>query len=835
MQNYFVLLTTVGQARLSEVIAADEPLNMSYIKLGDGGKDEGLEVTPKETDTQLKRVRAEVPINEVFQHDSNNNWVVFQAVISDEIGGFYITELGLYDDQNNLIAIGKYPKTYKAKLPDGIATSMTLDVICQVGNAENVTLTIDPSKVIATVDYVDNKYVPKTGGTFEGDLTCRGVINAGGIYLNNQPVVMAHDRNGSNVDHFWHEDDNTGNNTGYNGAWHFCSDVATKKSPGNSRIQAGGYTLANKGQLTHLKTGETFSSYATPGLTIETKHGKSSIGMARSGHCHFATEAPNFYFDKDVVVKGELYAGPSYNKRVFRDGDQTDAINDRSSDKLATARAVRDVNITAEAALPKSGGAMTGSINFPLDLYEGRYAINLNNSDIVGINSLYSKDTAQSKAEGLIFPKENNISHGNTMDWSKWMSLRCYNNHALFWDGTGDRKIYHEGFKPTKANVGLGNLPNAKTDAVNDSSTNKLATAKAVKTAYDKANAALPKAGGAITGALTCKGSITAESGYSIKQNGKTVHLKTGEGYSSFATYGLNVVTHYGKSSMGMSNSEFCHFATEADKFYFDKPVHVKGEIYAGSNYKKRVFHEDDQSDAVNVNSSSKLATSKAVKTAYDKANAALPKAGGSMTGVINCAAEFNGGRHALNLHNSDVVGINGLFCKDTAQSKGEGLVFPKVNNIVPSKDMNWSQWMSLRCHNNNALFWDGTADRRLYHEGHKPSWNEVTHKPPDYKPSPHNHDDVYLRLDHVSKTVWVDVTSKGRTGDAYTALAWAKKIHPASNFRDNDYLVVLFSNSHARGTGNGTTYWTSRHMSTFLRTRNGWHLISTQNGREPA
>ena len=95
MQNYFVLLTTVGQARLSEVIAADEPLNMSYIKLGDGGKDEGLEVTPKETDTQLKRVRAEVPINEVFQHDSNNNWVVFQAVISDEIGGFYITELGL--------------------------------------------------------------------------------------------------------------------------------------------------------------------------------------------------------------------------------------------------------------------------------------------------------------------------------------------------------------------------------------------------------------------------------------------------------------------------------------------------------------------------------------------------------------------------------------------------------------------------------------------------------------------------------------------------------------------------------------------------------------------
>ncbi|NYZ70205.1 phage tail protein, partial [Endozoicomonas sp. SM1973] len=133
MQNYFVLLTKVGQARLSEVIAAGEQLNMSHIKLGDGGEDEGKETDPKETDTQLKRDRAEVPINEAFQHESNGNWIVFQAIIPDEIGGFYITELGLYDDQDNLIAIGKYPKTYKSKLPDGIATSMTLDVICQVG------------------------------------------------------------------------------------------------------------------------------------------------------------------------------------------------------------------------------------------------------------------------------------------------------------------------------------------------------------------------------------------------------------------------------------------------------------------------------------------------------------------------------------------------------------------------------------------------------------------------------------------------------------------------------------------------------------------------------
>nr|WP_255491143.1 tail fiber protein [Spartinivicinus marinus] len=62
-------------------------------------------------------------------------------------------------------------------------------------------------------------------------------------------------------------------------------------------------------------------------------------------------------------------------------------------------------------------------------------------------------------------------------------------------------------------------MPNVKTDAVNDNSSNKLATAKAVKTAYDKANAALPKTGGTITGALTCKEVV------SLNQNGKTLNL----------------------------------------------------------------------------------------------------------------------------------------------------------------------------------------------------------------------------------------------------------------------------------------------------------------------
>ena len=155
MQRYFSILTEIGKAQLANSIAMDRKLNVTQLKVGDGGEDEGKETFPKESDTDLERVQAAVPVNMIYENEDNPHWVVFESILPDDVGGFYITELGLYDEDDNLIAIGKYPKTYKAKRSDGISTSMDLDVNCQIGNVEHVELKIDPSKVLATINYVD--------------------------------------------------------------------------------------------------------------------------------------------------------------------------------------------------------------------------------------------------------------------------------------------------------------------------------------------------------------------------------------------------------------------------------------------------------------------------------------------------------------------------------------------------------------------------------------------------------------------------------------------------------------------------------------------------------
>ena len=71
-------------------------------------------------------------------------------------------------------------------------------------------------------------------------------------------------------------------------------------------------------------------------------------------------------------------------------------------------------------------------------------------------------------------------------------------------------EVYHDGRKPTKADIGLSNVANyGVTTAVNSTSTTTYATASAVKQAYDRAEAAFQSASSgktAIANAITAKG-----------------------------------------------------------------------------------------------------------------------------------------------------------------------------------------------------------------------------------------------------------------------------------------------------------------------------------------
>ncbi|MDE1463106.1 phage tail protein [Spartinivicinus poritis] len=159
-KQYYNLLTEVGTAKLTNATLMGDTLKLTTIKVGDGGTEEGKETFPNESATALVRERWSGNITNLSIDPENKNWVVAEAVIPVDAGGFYITEFGLYDGQGDLICIGKYPKTYKPKVQQnsGSASSLYLKVVLEVSNAKNIELKIDPAIVLASREYVDRVY-----------------------------------------------------------------------------------------------------------------------------------------------------------------------------------------------------------------------------------------------------------------------------------------------------------------------------------------------------------------------------------------------------------------------------------------------------------------------------------------------------------------------------------------------------------------------------------------------------------------------------------------------------------------------------------------------------
>ncbi|EAA5455458.1 short-chain fatty acid transporter [Salmonella enterica subsp. enterica] len=150
--EFFTILTAVGKAKIAEALAEGRQIRLKNMIVGDGG---GQYVEPKEDQTKVVREVWRGPLNTLKIAPENPVWVIAEVVLAESVGGWYIREVGLEDDEGDLIAIGKFPETYKPKLPAGASKQIVIRAVMEVTNAATVTLMVDPTLVMATVEYVD--------------------------------------------------------------------------------------------------------------------------------------------------------------------------------------------------------------------------------------------------------------------------------------------------------------------------------------------------------------------------------------------------------------------------------------------------------------------------------------------------------------------------------------------------------------------------------------------------------------------------------------------------------------------------------------------------------
>ncbi|EBU6519730.1 phage tail protein, partial [Salmonella enterica subsp. enterica serovar Typhimurium] len=157
-----------GMAKIASALADKKQIHLQKIAVGDGG---GQYYEPTASQTNLRHEVWRGEMNTLTVAPNNPNWLIAELVLPEDVGGWYVREVGVFDDEGELIAIGKFPESYKPLLPGGCGKQVCIRLIMEVSNTTAVTLTVDPSIVLATRDYVDARLDEHEHSTNHPDAT----------------------------------------------------------------------------------------------------------------------------------------------------------------------------------------------------------------------------------------------------------------------------------------------------------------------------------------------------------------------------------------------------------------------------------------------------------------------------------------------------------------------------------------------------------------------------------------------------------------------------------------------------------------------------------------
>nr|UWI12352.1 MAG: tail-collar fiber protein [Bacteriophage sp.] len=152
--KFYTLLTDIGAAKLASAAALGVPLKITQMAVGDGG---GVLPTPSAQQTALVAEKRRAALNMLYIDPQNSSQIIAEQVIPETEGGWWIREVGLFDETGALIAVGNCPESYKPQLAEGSGRTQTVRMVLITSSTDNITLKIDPSVVLATRKYVDDK------------------------------------------------------------------------------------------------------------------------------------------------------------------------------------------------------------------------------------------------------------------------------------------------------------------------------------------------------------------------------------------------------------------------------------------------------------------------------------------------------------------------------------------------------------------------------------------------------------------------------------------------------------------------------------------------------
>ncbi|CUU80430.1 phage tail protein [Campylobacter hyointestinalis] len=151
MSNYYTIVTDRGKNSLIKALANRQSINLNTMGVGDGASplDASWETLPDE--------RHKFNISAVYPQENDPNTLICEGVITADVGGFTIRQIGVYDDAGVLFAIAQVPDTTKPLLAQGASKDMMIRFYLAVSDASSINIKVDNSVVLATRTFVNNE------------------------------------------------------------------------------------------------------------------------------------------------------------------------------------------------------------------------------------------------------------------------------------------------------------------------------------------------------------------------------------------------------------------------------------------------------------------------------------------------------------------------------------------------------------------------------------------------------------------------------------------------------------------------------------------------------
>lgn len=149
--EFYSLVTDIGAIKQTESIRDSIPFDVAQIALGDSN---GEYYEPETSQTALKH---EVWRGNIEKCEWEDNKFYCITNVPVKVGGFTVREAGIFDSNNNLLVITKFPLTTKQAPSTGTVKQLTIRIEIELSNRELSNLIINPYISTITKDEFRNK------------------------------------------------------------------------------------------------------------------------------------------------------------------------------------------------------------------------------------------------------------------------------------------------------------------------------------------------------------------------------------------------------------------------------------------------------------------------------------------------------------------------------------------------------------------------------------------------------------------------------------------------------------------------------------------------------